>query len=123
MAKVLLVLVVGGSFAFSFASAAEMPEGCEDPGLRPEEKTVSSWQVESVRYQCGNNQCGGTVKQKTVEAEEETRTFYTPEEDEIHCPIWKANVVTRSTGATRTGIVDMSLGKYQACPESANNTF
>ena len=123
MAKVLLVLIVGGSFVFSFALAVEMPEGCEDPGPRPEEKTVGSWQVESVSYQCGNNQCGGTVKQKTVEAEEKTRTFYTPEEDEIHCPIWKANVVTRSTSATRTSIDDVPLGKYQACPESANSAW
>src|SRR3989344_5755110 len=123
MAKSLvLIFFISSLFAFGFANAQE--EGCEPRGERPEETSVSSWQVESVSYQCQNNQCGGTVKQRTIETEEKARTFYTPEEDsETHCPIWEAHTVTTSTGATRTGIANIPLGKYEACPESANNSW
>ncbi|MBI2641999.1 MAG: hypothetical protein HYW96_00280, partial [Candidatus Wildermuthbacteria bacterium] len=121
MAKVLLLLILGGSFVFGFVFAQE---GCEPRGERPEETSVSSWQVESVAYQCGNNECGGTVKQKTTEEETVTRTFYTPETDpETHCPIWKANTASYTSGAKRADVTNTNLDKYQACPESANNTW
>ncbi len=122
MAKSLvLIFFISSFFAFGFAFAQE---GCEPKGERPEETRVSSWQVESVTYQCGNNECGGTVKQKTTEEETVTRTFYTPETDpETHCPIWKANTTSFLSGAKRTDITNTNLDKYQACPESANNAW
>ncbi|MDP2664366.1 MAG: hypothetical protein Q8O97_00115, partial [bacterium] len=118
MAKSLvLIFFISSLFAFGFALAQEVPEGCEDPGSRPKETTMNSWTVQEVSYQCENNECGGAVKQRTIEAEESTRIFHTLEEDENHCPVWETHVVTRSAGATRTSIINTNLGKYQACSE------
>ncbi|MDO8633085.1 MAG: hypothetical protein Q7K38_00845, partial [Candidatus Wildermuthbacteria bacterium] len=124
MAKTLaLLFLLSGLFGFGSQAFAQT-DGCEPRGPRPDEISSSSWQVEGVAYQCGNNECGGQVKQRTTEEETITRTFYTPETDpETQCPVWKANTSPTLSGSTRNSIDTVSLGKYQSCSESANNTW
>ncbi|MDO8577290.1 MAG: pilin [Candidatus Wildermuthbacteria bacterium] len=124
MTKSLAVLfLVSGLFGFGSGAFAQIDE-CEPRGPRPDETFSNSWQTESTAYQCGNNECGGQVKQRTTEEEVTTRTFYTPETDpETHCPIWRANTSTTLSGSTRNSINTVPLGKYQSCPESANNAW
>jgi len=116
---------LGFLFFFFLFLAASSANACEALGPRPNETFSSAWQPQETAYQCVNNECGGQIKQKTVEREERTRTFYTNEIDpeQTQCRFWKENFSTSFSEKTHETFVNIGLGKYQACPQSANNAW